>query len=252
MLTFYASRFVSSANLIALLATYFDKTLGISVGDIPSPTFYAEIISKLRTLRDQLQEINLLVSVKAIDRIIRRMEGGARLPDVAADIRELQSRMVDELELILLLRVGSESMTKYTNPLDGWETVIERFGCTFDIEEAGKCFATDRFTASVFHLMRVVESAVLKLQIFLKEEDLKAHFGSVVSKLENLHTKTSFGNVPDHLKPYRQFLIDILPQLHAVKDSWRNRFRTSIPRSSQQICLRKKWPPRFTSRHWPL
>jgi hypothetical protein len=71
--------------------------------------------------------------------------------------------------------------------------------------------------------MRIVERAVLELQAFLDKPDPKAHFGSVVSKLEHLNIKTRFNDLPEQMKPYRAFLIDVLPQLHAVKDSWRNK-----------------------------
>ncbi len=41
------------------------------------------------------------------------------------------------------------------------EAVQERFpSLATDIDEAGKCFATGRFTATVFHLMRVMEVGV--------------------------------------------------------------------------------------------
>ena len=35
--------------------------------------------------------------------------------------------------------------------------------------------------------------------------------------------RIAFKDVPTHLKPYTSFLNDILPQLHAVEDSWRNK-----------------------------
>jgi hypothetical protein len=44
-----------------------------------------------------------------------------------------------------------------------------------------------------------------------------------LKKLGHLQQKTDFNNLPEHLKPYRGFLGEVLPQLHAVKDSWRNK-----------------------------
>jgi hypothetical protein len=49
------------------------------------------------------------------------------------------------------------------------------------------------------------------------------HFGSVLNRLDALNRKTEFKDFPAHLQPYREFLIETLPQLHAVKDSWRNK-----------------------------
>jgi hypothetical protein len=71
--------------------------------------------------------------------------------------------------------------------------------------------------------MKVVEAAVLELQMFLKDKDVKAHFGSVVAKLEDMTQKQKYDHVSADLQPYLQFLREALTQLHAVKDSWRNK-----------------------------
>ena len=54
-------------------------------------------------------------------------------------------------------------MFKNDDPLFG-EEVFQKFESSReDIEEAGKCLAVGRATASVFHLMRALESAVQKV-----------------------------------------------------------------------------------------
>lgn len=137
---------------------------------------------------------------------------------------DLSNRIEDELRVAVVLKLNSADRRSYMHPLESWKEVLQRFeAIAFDVEEAGKSLALERYTACVFHLMRVTECAVLDLQCFLDEPNRKAHFGSVLSKLEQLHTKTKFDDLPERLKPHRQFLVDILPQLHAVKDSWRNK-----------------------------
>jgi len=71
--------------------------------------------------------------------------------------------------------------------------------------------------------MRITETAVLELQAFLGQIDQKAHFGSVVNKLEQLVQRDGFSRVPAPLQPHFHFLEQILTQLHAVKDSWRDK-----------------------------
>jgi hypothetical protein len=126
-----------------------------------------------------------------------------------------------ELQSIVFLGI-SEKAKYFQEPTYGWNPVIERFDCLSDVEEARKCIALNRSTGAVFHLMRIVERGILELEIFLKETDAKAHFGSVLSKLENAG-KNGFANAPDFLKPHFQFVIDILPYLHATKDAWRDK-----------------------------
>ena len=72
--------------------------------------------------------------------------------------------------------------------------------------------------------MKVVERGVLEMQVFLKGNiDSKAHFGGVLSKLEDMVHKTRFEHIPADLQPFVPFLRDVLPQLHAIKDAWRDK-----------------------------
>jgi hypothetical protein len=171
--------------------------------------------------------IGLRLSVKKLQELKADWHSGAR----GDNWREVVSGAVaaagwlvrSELEEELFLHVAPVAAEYYRFPLRGWEAVSDRFLCHFDVEEAGKCFAVGRYTASVFHLMRVTESAVLGLQIFLAAPDVKAHFGSVLNKIEHLLQKTKFEALPTHVKQHHGFLSAVLPQLHAVKDSWRNK-----------------------------
>ncbi len=71
--------------------------------------------------------------------------------------------------------------------------------------------------------MQVVEHGVLALETFLKESDPKAHFGSVLARLERMVQKEQYEHLPDDIRPFKQFMIELLPQLHAVKDAWRDK-----------------------------
>jgi hypothetical protein len=145
------------------------------------------------------------------------------VPALLEHARLTRQAVLNDLAVHLFLSVDSESATFYLKPLLGWDAAIARFGCSFDIEEGRKCFALGRHTAAVFHLMKVVEAAVLELQIFLKDADVKAHFGSVLTKLEQMTQQNRYEHVPTDLRPYLQFMREVLTQLHAVKDSWRNK-----------------------------
>jgi hypothetical protein len=145
------------------------------------------------------------------------------VPLVESFVREIDLRFREDLERQVFLQINPDRSKYYCDPVGEWRRVADRFKCEFDIEETRKCLALGRFTASVFHCMKIVEAAVLELQVFLKQPDVKAHFGSVLSKLENMTQKQDFRHLPAHLQPYKQFMIDVLAQLHAVKDSWRNK-----------------------------
>jgi hypothetical protein len=193
--------------------------------ELEAPENITEYLTEtLPSVRKLCQEVNLPLALLAIDRLVEvSQKPNVKLSEIYTWALDASTRVQDELSLKLFLYIPVERAPYYKEPLTVWAGVPERFGCSFDIEEAGKCFATGRFTASVFHLMKVTESAVIELQMFLSTTDRKAHFGSVVTRLEDLLQKTKFDQVPESLKPYLSFLKDLLPQLHAVKDSWRNK-----------------------------
>jgi hypothetical protein len=140
---------------------------------------------------------------------------------------EIGVRLREEMKHPAMFIMPVPLKTYYESPLKGWESVIDRYGSAQfmeDISEAGKCLATDRLTGCVFHLMRIVETAVIELYWLTGLPlDEKAHFGSVVSKLEKLTQRTEFKDLPPVAQPHIGFLKEVLPYLHAVKDAWRNR-----------------------------
>ncbi len=81
---------------------------------------------------------------------------------MARNLSELISRIVDELEdrLFLNVPIGQAELYLQPEPLFGARVMTTFPRMTEDISEAAKCLALDRPTASVFHLMRVVELAV--------------------------------------------------------------------------------------------
>lgn len=188
------------------------------------PSFRNNLNGILNTLLDSKVPVSHVVRMQVRD-FQHRLSNvdRSRMPALVEHARITRQAVLNDLSQHLFLYVHSDASKWYMEPLAGWEQAIERFGCSFDIEEARKCMALGRWTAAVFHLMKVVEAAVLELQMFLKDKDVKAHFGSVLSKLEDMTQKARYEHVSASLQPYLPFLRDILSQLHAVKDSWRNK-----------------------------
>jgi hypothetical protein len=83
--------------------------------------------------------------------------------DLATELREFLRSVEHELRSDLFLYISQGHVKHYVEPIEGWGSVIAKWGNTSsDIEEAEKCFALNRYTASVFHLMRLMEMAVQK------------------------------------------------------------------------------------------
>lgn len=214
----YLSRLRESSEKVAMI----QRSRG--QGDrplTPSEREASGIDERLRDLRTRCEALGLRMTIKQIDRCLALSE--LQAVAIVAFSVEILDRFQDELEEHPFVSLTSEEAVLFKQPLKGWETVVERFGSAFDVEEARKCLAFERYTAAVFHLMKIVESGVLELQLFLQTPDVKAHFGSVVSKLEDMTQKQRYDHISPRLQSHLPFLREVLTQLHAVKDSWRNK-----------------------------
>jgi hypothetical protein len=104
------------------------------------------------------------------------------------------------------------------------KSIVERFEETSDdIIEASRCFVADRFTASVFHLMRVVEYALLEVARLGDINDRKPSWGAILARLEKLADKTKFEDLPNAVKPHIDLIRELLPRMHAIQHAWRNK-----------------------------
>src|SRR5207245_7948003 len=78
-----------------------------------------------------------------------------------SSFKELSERIRDDLQARLFLWIPPERSRFYSQKKLFGKLVADKFPqASEDIEEAGKCLALGRGTATVFHLMRVMEGAV--------------------------------------------------------------------------------------------
>jgi hypothetical protein len=124
------------------------------------------MISTLKGIRLESNKIGLSSVVAQVNRIEEYTTSNS--PDVNQwqnMLFELYNRLRDDLSSRSFLSVMEESAKYYkqTEPLFGLE-VASKFPCVaYEIEEAGKCFALDRSTASAFHSIRCLEAAIRSL-----------------------------------------------------------------------------------------
>ena len=164
------------------------------------------------------------MSAKSADRIINGLADGKRLPDMTSEMKELQARMVDEMDSILFLRIDSENSAKYRNSLAGWETAAEKFPRAIDdIEEAGKCLALGRSTACLFHLMGPVQEVLEVLSSELSIVPQNIYSDTWNKLITNVDNAIKAKQVPGQdWKPDEQFYSELLSDVKAVKNAWRN------------------------------
>lgn len=128
--------------------------------------FVGELLSKLvSSLTTRLPLESTTDQVRRLDELV---QNGAPFKEVKTAVLELKNRMHDELDKLEFFFVKRDSIEYYSGKFllgKGFEDKID--SAREDIAEAGKCLALGRTTATVFHLMRVMELAVQRLAIKL-------------------------------------------------------------------------------------
>lgn len=139
-----------------------------------------------------------------------------------SEIAIVRRSVLNELFTCLTIQIPTPEVKYYKDdPLFG-EKVANKFpNAVTDIQEAGKCLALGRYTACVFHLMRVMELAVhylgKKLNISLTQvKTWHKILVAVDEEIKNLPLKSN------RQKTIHNRYAEASAQLRMVKDAWRN------------------------------
>jgi hypothetical protein len=142
--------------------------------------------------------------------------------------RTLQERIHDELEGCVLLALDKRDAQLFGDAkqlLDA-ETLMKFPAIRLDADEAGKCFATERYTASVFHLMRIMEVGLRALGASLNDPSLDPKTNPSSEKILSRGDKELQKHLADRSTEWRSdesfFFSTAQANLRAVKDAWRN------------------------------
>lgn len=215
MLEHYATRWFSIAQLMhafqlpAIDETYREDERG-------------DDTKALESLAKECRALGLTLSCKAIRRLEARLSDETfSRNDFGAGIKEIETRIKDELEDILFFYVPKERRHYYTNRLLFGSEAENAFpGASFDIEECGKCLALGRGTTCVFHLMRIMEILLKDLGKKLRipyAPSWESYLSQIEKRISAKHRTKGIQWKRD--EPY---YTDLLGDLRAVKIAWRN------------------------------
>jgi hypothetical protein len=108
----------------------------------------------MKNIRPVCRGFGLSVTSSKVDYFIRELESGNGIiyRDLVAKAKDITECLVIEANAKLLLYIDNGHASYYNNFHNGWEAVLTQYpSSTIDIEEASKCIAVNRYTASVFH-----------------------------------------------------------------------------------------------------
>jgi hypothetical protein len=179
-------------------------------------------------LRECCADIDLIGVGNDIGRAIKHINGAfPSRREVRFHIQHITERIIDDMDEQYFLHVKSDRVRYYNEPALFGGSVERKFsGVAEDISNAGRCFALAQYTASVFHLMRVMEHCVqrfgkkLKVSIDVKNEtwyQIMDHVNNAIGALPSGKKATASQNKK------RQDYAMAAGRLDHVRIVWRNR-----------------------------
>lgn len=149
---------------------------------------------------------------KLIEMIGRDEEPYASL--IAQRLSEIESRFVDELESTKMF-VVLDAKARFFRDGDGFFNADARLrfeSAIFDVEEAGRCFSLDRYTACVFHIMRAAEAVIATLAHRIEATVLDQHgqtlpWGILAANIGAVISKMPQGREKDRWHEAHMFLV---------------------------------------------
>lgn len=158
-----------------------------------------------------------------IERLLYDVRKGADVGIILPILRELREGIKDLFRKRHFLEIGPTEKRFYEeNPFG--QSAVDKFpSAKFDMVEAGKCYALDRWTASVFHLMRVLEvglkTMAVKLEVF---DPAKPSWESIIRRCETAIGEFSSDSHGQPWKQERDFYSEAATDFRFFKDPWRN------------------------------
>jgi len=161
-------------------------------------------------------------SVEAqIERISDEMKSLSTDAHLRNLVAELHNRLTDELAAQRFFHVSPEHTPYYETPMLFGEATFTVFKeAADDIEAAGKCIAFRQGTATVFHCMRVLETALKRFAKLLGipyAPSWESYLSQIQTRIKQKHRtkKVSW-------KRSEPFYRDIAGDLELIKIAWRN------------------------------
>lgn len=239
LLEFHARKFVVMCNFLASISHHIDDINDrLARGDLncgmPMSAVLLEVSEDWKddilSLKETLNELGLACSVSAADALLRPVDLKVRdwewkqlEINVAHLLKSIRSELGERSALMIPIRratfykeestfLGEEILRKCRN----WPSLEN------DAIEAGNCFALGRYTACVFHLMRILEYLVQqfgrKPQVTIPDLHKKT-WGKILKEIKDKINGTKQSRGMPYETPRQRNKKDRYDRFYAVLDS---------------------------------
>ncbi len=182
--------------------------------------------AKAKFIRELCAAIGLRSAGDQADRILWRTDYNITPNQILQFAEELKTRISDEMKGELFFHVSSETREFYEpeEPF-GKGISVQIADVNFEMREACTCFALGRNSASVFHLMRVLERGLAVFgKVFgvsLEHTNWEPAIDQISSKIREMGKDPTWKSCPDW-KTQQEFFAQASYYLRDVKNAWRN------------------------------
>jgi len=227
MYSFHATVFVKICDQLTIIEQRLEMHMEKASGPVKlmkQTSFPEEDLQRLRTIPALMENIELPISKSHAEELVKYLDGEEVLDgyELACLAKALRWTFIYELQNRLVFMVPSDRARHYdTEGTILGEEVTEEWPDLFDdADEAGKCFATGRYTASVFHLMRIMEFGLYQLGKSLNIA-ISKNWQQAITDIEK---EIKFWNAypSPGWKTIEPLYAESATHYRWVKDAWRN------------------------------
>jgi hypothetical protein len=222
MKTFRPEQFVELSRFLTAVLTPPDGWLGSDEAIIgkKDKAFARDVFPHFEEICTELHLIGASATCRKITALHKQRK--ATFGQFRELAKELHGRLIDEFEASIFMSIDADKVRLFTEKQLFGADVESKFPRTVvDIEEAGKCFAVGRHTATVFHLMRVME---VGLQGFATQVGVQRTQDTNWQPIIDQATKAvlSLPATTPKEKQRKAKYHAVLAHLSNVKTAWRN------------------------------
>jgi hypothetical protein len=217
---FAASQYcVLTANLTTYVERYALNALAIVPFEDKS-----SLIEELQLMTDKCREIGLEVSALQFEAAIHGLQQRHLTAiQVSQMLVGLGQAIASEMSTHLFLWVPKEKSRYYEQVGLFGEKVTNSFpSAERDIKSAGSCYAENKNTACVMHLMRVLELGLASLAAKLNVTINNPNWHTVIADIETKIAQINGSHAGPNWKADRDFYAAAAKDFRYFKDAWRN------------------------------
>jgi hypothetical protein len=224
---FAAEKFCNICSNLAGLSTRFAEASRIGSTGI-HPKDMQWMIGALENIENNCKYIGLDVSAIQLQKAVKNLKADAdgsslHAMQVSQLLVDLGTVIASEMSTKLFMRIFPERVAFYEQDDLFGANVAANFGSAKkDIKSAGSCYAADRNTACVMHLMRVLEVGLNTLAKELGVTFDRRSWDNIINDIEAEIQKINGPARGLNWKVKQQFYSEAAKDFRYFKDAWRN------------------------------